>query len=162
LVDQRVQNANPAQLVYQSPPLSEDTEVAGFFRLTAFISIDQPDTDFVVSVYEVNTDGRVVLLTTDQQRARYRESARAPQFVHTRTPLRYDFDRFTFTARVLPKGSRLRVIVSAANSMYQETNYNAEGTVEAETARDGRPVTVALYHDPVHLSELRVPLARRF
>jgi putative CocE/NonD family hydrolase len=159
LVDQRVQNMNRAQLVYQSGPMPEDTELSGFFHLIAFIAIDQPDTDFMASVYEVTTDGRVILLTSDMQRARYRDSPREPKPVTTQDPLRYDFSRFTFTSRLIPKGSRLRLVISAANSVYQETNYNAGGVVERETIKDARAVLVTVYHDPAHPSVLRIPLA---
>ncbi|NJO12221.1 MAG: hypothetical protein HC872_00710, partial [Gammaproteobacteria bacterium] len=38
--------ADGKQLVYHSPPFASATEISGFFRLSAWIAIDQPDTDF--------------------------------------------------------------------------------------------------------------------
>jgi uncharacterized protein len=159
LVDQQVQNSNQAQVVYQSAPFTAETEVSGFFALTAYIGIDQKDTDFVVSVYEATLDGRVILLSSDFKRARYRETARSATLVMTRDPLRYEFKSFTFTSRMIGKGSRLRLIVSAANSVFAETNYNAGGIVAEESVKDAHPVNVRLYHDHQHPSVLYVPLA---
>ena len=72
---------------------------------------------------------------------------------------RYDFDRFTFVARRIAKGSRLRLAVGPINSMYAEKNYNAGGVVAAESGKDARTVTVSLYHDARHPSGLSVPIA---
>ncbi len=47
LVDQTLVHArNGKQLVYHTAAFDEDTEVSGFFRLAAWIAIDQPDTTF--------------------------------------------------------------------------------------------------------------------
>ncbi len=146
------------QLVYHSVPLDRDTEVSGFFRLSAWIAIDQPDTDFSVSVYEIRQDGSNILLTSDVLRARYRESAREPRLVRTKAPLRYDFEHFTFVSQEVKKGSRLRLIVGPINSIYREKNYNSGGVVESESMADAHPVSVTLYHDREHPSTLYVPL----
>ncbi|HEY2341233.1 MAG TPA: CocE/NonD family hydrolase C-terminal non-catalytic domain-containing protein, partial [Steroidobacteraceae bacterium] len=87
-------------------PFEKDTEVSGFFKLTAWIAIDQPDTDFSVRLYEIREDGSAMLLTNEALRARYRESAREPKLIRTREPLRYDFERFTFVSQEVKKGSR--------------------------------------------------------
>jgi putative CocE/NonD family hydrolase len=162
LVDQRlVYAARGKQLVYHSAPFDADTEISGFFRLSAWLAIDQPDTDFQVNVYEVRADGSSVLLTTDIMRARYRENPREPKLIATRAPLRYDFERFTFVSRQVAKASRLRLVVAPINSMYVEKNYNTGGTVAEESVKDARVVTVKLYHDKSHPSALYVPLGQR-
>ncbi len=157
--DVRVLHAAKSKLVYHSAPFAEDTELSGFFRLSAFIGIDQPDTDFIVSVYEVLADGTSVLLTTDGMRARYRESDRVGKLVRSRGALRYDFNSFTFASRLVRKGSRLRLVLAAADSIGYEKNYNSGGVVADESVRDARPVTVTLYHDSTHPSALYIPRA---
>lgn len=160
LVDQRMIYAlRGKQLVYHGAPFEEDTEVSGFFRLSAWIAIDQPDTDFNVSIYEIREDGSSIPLTSDTIRARYRESARQPKFIRTKSPLLYDFEHFTFVSQQVKKGSRLRVILGPINSMYSEKNYNSAGVVASESMADARPVTVMLYHDATHSSTLYVPMA---
>jgi predicted acyl esterase len=60
--DQEVFLANKSELVYVSAPFEQDQELSGFFRFEAWISIDQPDTDFVVTVAEVGANGTVTPL----------------------------------------------------------------------------------------------------
>lgn len=158
-LDMRVLHANPAKVVYVSAPFTAATELAGFFRFDAYIAIDQPDTDFVVTVLEVGPDGVMTPLSSDMLRARYRDGTRTESLVRTREPLRYQFRNFTFAARLVPKGARLALVLQAANSLQAERNYNSGGTVADETVKDARAVTVALYHDARRPSALYVPFA---
>ncbi len=146
-------------LVYHSRPLRRDQEISGFFRLSVWLAIDQPDTDFRASIYSVDVDGSGTLLSRDWIRARYRESLRSARLVRTAEPLRYDFERFPFMAWRLKRGSRLRLVIGPVNSIYSQKNYNSGGIVAEETAGDGRPVRVRLFHDPERPSVLQVPLA---
>ena len=148
-------------LVYHSPPFEQDTEVTGFFRLSAWLAIDQPDTDFTVSVYEIRQDGSSIPLTNDLLRARYRESMREDKPITTRKPLQYEFKHFTFTSRRIKKGSRLRLVIAPINSIYSQKNYNTGGEVSAESMKDAHAVTVTLYHDHAHPSALFVPIGQK-
>jgi uncharacterized protein len=158
-LDQEVFLANKAKLVYVSAPFEHDQELSGFFRLEAWISIDQPDTDLVVTVAEIGTNGTVTPLSSDIMRARYRESLRSQKLVTTKEPLRYDFNGFTFASRLVSKGSRLQLVLSADNSSGIEKNYNSGGVIADETIADSRTVTVALFHDAKRRSALYVPVA---
>jgi len=161
LTDQRLILAmEDKRLVYQSPVFDKPTEISGFFKLTAFISIDQPDTDFEATVYEIDRNGQSILLTNDQIRARYRESQRSAKLVTTRQPLRYDFNHFTFVSRRIAEGSRLRLTIGPMNSIDTEKNYNSGKLVAEETMADARPVTVNLLHDKAHPSALYVPMGQ--
>jgi uncharacterized protein len=150
------------ELVYDSQPFDHDTEISGFFKLAAWIAINCPDTDFYASVYEIAADGSSVRLTTDALRARYREGLRSEKLITTMQPLRYEFDHFTFVARELKRGSRLRLVIAplgnAIGATFNERNFNGGGVVAAESSRDGRVVTVRLLHDRAHPSALSVPL----
>jgi uncharacterized protein len=161
LTDQRLILAmEDKRLVYQSPVFDKPTEISGFFKLTAFISIDQPDTDFEATVYEIDRNGQSILLTNDQVRARYRESQRSAKLVTTRQPLRYDFNHFTFVSRRIAEGSRLRLTIGPMNTIDTEKNYNSGKLVAEETMADARPVTVKLLHDKAHASALYVPMGQ--
>ncbi|MEO6689584.1 MAG: CocE/NonD family hydrolase [Dokdonella sp.] len=160
LTDQRglMMNAGKA-LFYHTPLFKADTDLAGFFKLSAWISLDQPDTDITVSVFEVKPDGSSVFLSSDALRARYRHDPRTPVLARPGAIERYDFDHFTFVARRIAKGSRLRLAIGPMNSMYAEKNYNSGGIVSEESAKDARKVTVSLYHDSAHPSALSLPIA---
>src|SRR5690606_7548 len=97
------------ELFYHTPPFEQDTDIAGFFSLSAWIELDQPDTDITVSVGEVKPDGSFVMLSGSALRARYRHDLRKPQPVRPGAIERYDFDEFMFVARRIGKGSRLRL-----------------------------------------------------
>jgi uncharacterized protein len=161
LSEQRMIHAQRGKvLVYHSAPFERETEVSGFFKLSVWLAIDQPDTDFAVSVYEIRPDASSILLSTDLQRARYREDRRHPKLIATHAPLKYDFDGFTFVARRVRTGSRLRLVIGPVNSIHSQKNYNAGGDVAAESMRDARTVTVKLFHDRSHPSTLFVPLGQ--
>jgi uncharacterized protein len=151
-------------LIYHSTPFEQDTEISGFFQLSAWIAIDTPDTDFYVSVHEIAPDGSSIQLATDALRARYREGLRSPKLISTREPLLYDFNRFTFVSRVLKRGSRLRLVIAPMGTLtalsFSERNFNGGGVVAAESVRDARPVTVRLYSGRSRPSTLFVPLGR--
>jgi putative CocE/NonD family hydrolase len=148
------------QLVYHTSAFERDTEISGFFKLEAWIAIDQPDTDFGVSVYEIDRTGRSVLLSTDRMRARYREQPSSAKLITTTQPLKYEFDQFTFVSRRIAAGGRLRLILGPINSILAEKNYNTGGVVAAESIKDSRVVTVKLFHDKAHPSALLVPIGQ--
>jgi putative CocE/NonD family hydrolase len=160
LIDQRPALLNRGKsLIYHSAPFERDTDIAGFFRFTAFIAIDQPDTDFDATIYEVRKDGTAIALAGDRMRARYREGDRTPQLATPGAIARYDFDRFNFTARRIAAGSRLRLVFGPINTPFDQKNYNSGGVVAQESAKDARTVTVTLYPDADHPSVLSVPIA---
>jgi len=148
------------ELVYHTKPFAQDTEISGFFRLSAWLSIDQPDTDFMATVYEITADGRSIELTSDMARARYRQSLKSETLITTKAPLRYDLDGFTFISRKIAAGSRLRLVFGPINSISTQKNYNSGKPVSSETLRDARPVTVTLVHDAAHPSTLYVPFGQ--
>jgi putative CocE/NonD family hydrolase len=161
LRDQKPLYGNEGKLlIYHSAAFSEETELSGFFRLSAWIAIDQPDTDFVAAVYEVDPEGRSTLLTSDVVRARYREGLREEKLIRTTGPLRYDFHTFTFTSRLVAKGSRLRLVIGPFASIYGQRNFNSGRPISQESKEDARPVTVRLCHDAQHPSALAIPIAQ--
>jgi putative CocE/NonD family hydrolase len=160
MTDQRwVLQQSGKYLVYHTAAFEKDVDIAGFFKLSAWIALDQPDTDFHVAIFEIQPDGANVYLTDDMMRARYRTGDRKPQPVQKGKVERYEFDRFMFVARRIQAGSRLRLVIAPMNSLYAEKNYNSGGVVAAETGKDARTVTVSLYHDAQHPSFLSVPIA---
>ena len=161
LTDQRyVLNTLGNGVVYHSEPFSEEAEIAGFARFSAWISLDVPDTDLKVSLYEVLADGTSVLLAEDQKRARYRESPEQETLVQRNAVLRYEFDGLPFFARRVVKGSRLRLFLRCPNTIFLQKNYNSGGVVANETAKDARTAHVAVHHDPEHASVLTLPVVR--
>lgn len=146
------------QLIYHSPPFAVDTEISGFFRARLWMSIDQPDTDFRVSIYEIGVDGGSILLTVDVMRARYRESLHEEKLINDTGPLLYDFRNFTFISRLVRRGERLRLLIGPIDSIYTQKNYNSGAPVSSESRETGRPVRVRVFHGHTHPSVLIVPI----
>ena len=146
-------------LFYHTPAFTEDVELIGFPSLRAWLGIDQRDTDFAASLYEIRADGSSILIGSDALRARYRHGLDKPELVSRGTVERYEFKGFPFVARRIPKGSRLRLAFGPMNSKYAEKNYNSGGSVADESGRDAHVVSVSLHHDAEHPSALYLPIA---
>ena len=147
-------------VVYHSEPFAENTEISGFVKLTAWMAIDVPDTDFEVTLYEILPDGTSVQLTGDGLRARYRESLSVEKLVSPGEINRYVFDGFTFFSRRIARGSRLRLVLKCPNSIFTEKNYNSGGVVAEETGKDARTAHISVYHDASHPSILELPIVK--
>lgn len=147
-------------LVYHSEPFTDPLDLAGFVRFSAHISIDTPDTDFEVDLYEITREGGSIWLTRDMQRARHRASQSEEVLVEPGATNRYDFASFFFFARHIATGSRLRLVIRCPNSPTFEKNYNGGGVVAEETFADARTCRVTLHHDPEHPAVLLLPLAQ--
>lgn len=153
-------NLNDNGVVYHSEPFTEDTEATGYLKFVAWMSMNVPDTDFQVAVYEIQRDGTSVLLTSDQMRARYRESLTKEKLVKPGEINRYEFSTFQFFSRRIAKGSRLRLILSCPNTIQLEKNYNSGGVVAEESAKDARTAHITVYHDASHPSLLEIPVVK--
>lgn len=160
LVDQReLLSAESVGLIYHTAAFTEATDLAGHFRLTAHLELDQPDADLQAAVYEIKVDGSSVLLTRDQIRARYRHSLREATAVVPGRVEPYVFGNFDFMARRIERGSRLRLVISPLGRGYGERNYHTGGVVAEESSEGARPVRIRLHHSARYPSALDVPLA---
>ena len=98
-------------LVYHTDPLPNETPLVGCPKVTLWVSLDTPDTDLSVDLYEIQPDGTSIALWSDLRRLRYRESLRQEKLVKPGEIVRCDFNPGLFVARRLMKGSRLRLVV---------------------------------------------------
>jgi len=69
-----------------------------------------------------------------------------------------DFNPGLFVSRKMMKGSRLRLVVTAVNSIFWQKNYCSGGVVAEETAQDAHTCHVQVYHDAQHASSIQLPL----
>nr|WP_047168052.1 CocE/NonD family hydrolase [Sphingomonas sp. Y57] len=156
--DRMVHASDGRLLIYHSDPLEADIEISGFFRFEAWFAIDQPDTDFHASVYEVDLRGRAIRLGADWVRARYSRDLRHAELVEDKEPRHYIFDRFMFLSTIVRKGHRLRLVVGPHSSIYHQRNLNSPLPVSDQSIDDARVVTVNLFHDADRPSFLSVPI----
>ena len=145
-------------LVYHTQALPNETSFIGCPAATLWVSIDTPDVDLSAHLYEIQPDGTSIILWSDTRRLRYRESLREAKLVKPGEIVRCDFNPGLFVARRLMKGSRLRMVVSAPNSIQSQKNYCSGGVVAEETAKDARTCNVQVVHDSTHPSTVQLPL----
>lgn len=145
-------------LVYHTDALPKETPLVGCPSVTLWVSIDTPDVDLEADLYEIQPDGTSVGLWTDLRRLRYRDSLREPKLVKPGEIVKCDFKPGLFVARKMMKGSRLRLVVTAVNSIFWQKNYCSGGVVADETAKDAHTCHVQVYHDAEHPSSIELPL----
>ncbi len=144
-------------LVYHTDPLPNETPLVGCPALTLWVSIDTPGVDLSADLYEIQPDGTSIALWSYVLRLRYRESLREAKLVNAGDIVRCDLNPGLFVARRLMKGSRLRLVVSAVNSILWQKNYCSGGVVTNETAKDARTCHVQIYHDAEYPSAMKLP-----
>jgi len=146
--------------IYHSKPFAEATELTGFVKLTAWLTMDVPDTDLDADLYEILPGGGSVFLAGATLRARFRESARQEKPLTTGKAEKYVFDNFSFFSRRVAKGSMLRLFIHCPNTPRIEKNYNSGGVVAAETGQDAKTAHITLLHDAEHPSVLELPVVQ--
>lgn len=146
------------QLYFHTAPFKHDVEMRGHAALTAYISIDQPDTDFHFSLHEIDIDGAATLICSDVFRARFRDSLSTPVMTEPLQTYRYEMRSLFFTARKVAKGHRLRLVFGPVNSIFWEKNHNSGKRVSSETINDARTVEVRLHHGRDCCSVLHLPI----
>lgn len=145
-------------LVYHTAPFEKDMTLGGYAKLTLYIQVDVPDTDFQVTLSEIAADGSYLKLTDDFLRARYRDGLEKEIFAQPDEINCYIFTGFTFFAHQIKKGSRLRMVIKCPNSIFLQKNFQKGGNVDSESADEARTAHITLFHDPTHPSILQLPL----
>lgn len=148
---------SPAQVVLHSAPLAEDTIVTGRARLHLQVAVDQPDADLFAALYEVTPSGQSFYLGDTQMRLRYRKGGVAGVPMTPNKPERVDLPPFTFFARALGKGSRLRLVIATGAQRGYQPNTNTGGNLASEPLSAARVARVTLASGPGLGSLLELP-----
>ncbi len=158
-------------LSWSTPPFEEDTELIGAGAAHLFAEIDQPDTNFILRLWDAAPDGSRQLLTTGFLKASHRElddertTEGNPYHPHTRAvpvePGRIE----EYVLRLYPFASTFkpghRLVVELSNDEPLTDAHNALLPPDAFHLPVGRPVTHKIYRDARHHSRLVLPFTRR-
>ncbi|MFL6542441.1 MAG: CocE/NonD family hydrolase [Chthoniobacterales bacterium] len=147
-------------LVYHTAAFENETALIGCPEATLWLSVDVPDTDVTLDLYEIQSDGTSITLWSDVRRLRYRDSVREEKLIKPGEVVKCNFAPGLFVGRRIGKGSRLRLVVSSPNSPGFQKNYNSGGVVANETAKDAHTAHIRVLHDAEHGSALKLPLAK--
>lgn len=130
-------------LVYDSAPFETARDIVGFPSAELYLSMDVPDTDIRVALYEVRENGDVIFLSQDWVRARYRHSIHEATLVTPGETDVYRFENFQLIARTIEADSVLRMVIAPLGAgIHVERNRNSGGVVAEETNADNRVATV--------------------
>lgn len=143
---------------FHSEPFARDTDVAGEMRLKLTVQADAPDFDLWAQVLMVLPDGSTVKLGEDIRRARFRNSVFREELLKPDETVEVPFE-FSWMARRIPAGARLRLTVAPLNSPNYQKNYNTGGRIGYEKIGDARIANIRIFHDAKHPSLLTLPLA---
>jgi uncharacterized protein len=154
-------------LTWSTEPFEEPMEMVGTGAAHIFAEIDQPDTNFILRIWDQAPDGGRQLITTGYLKASHRElddrtTEGNPYHPHTRAvPVEpgeiqeYVLRLYPFGATFRP-GHRLVTELSNDESLFDE--HNSLLPPDAFHLPVGRPVTHKIYRDAAHPSRLVLPV----
>ncbi len=153
----RITDARNDILVYQTEPLAEPLTVVGPLSAVLYASSSAKDTDWFVSLMDVDEQGKVFVLARGTIRARFRNSFTEPQLLEKDKVYRYDIDLW-HTGIMFQKGHRIRVEVSSALFPLFSRNLNTGGHNEMET--EYVQAAQKIYHSPKYPSHILLPIIK--
>ena len=145
--------ARPDVLVFETPVLTEDLELAGPIVAKLWVSSDRVDTDItikLIDVYPPSADyplGFAMNVTDGILRLRYRNSWEKPEPLVPGVPVQITVEAFP-TANLFKRGHRLRLDVSSSNFPHFDVNPNTG-------APEGRGLTRQVARNTVYLDRER-------
>lgn len=142
-------------LVHQTDPLTEPLTFAGPLSATLYASTSARDTDWFMTVSEIDPDGTIRPVVQGRLRARYRSSMKTTELLEPNQVYRYTIDLWQTGIR-LPAGARLRVEVASAAFPLFSRNLNTGGHNETETEYVAALQTI--YHDEQRPSHVLLPV----
>jgi len=152
--DQRALAHRRDILIYETPPLMESVDMAGYPSMTLWASSDAPDTDFIASLIDVHPDGFAQQLCYGIVRARFRNGLDAPELMTPGQVYEFQFDMLPTCNRFL-LGHRIRVDISSSDFPNFDRNHNTGGEDWAES--ELRVARQTIYHDASRPSRLILP-----
>lgn len=153
--------ARPDILVFETPPLTEDTEVTGPITVKLWISSTCPDTDFtmkLIDVYPPSADypqGYALNITDGIMRCRYRDSWESPAMMEPGEVYAIEVEPFP-TSNLFKAGHRIRLDIASSNFPHFDVNPNT-GEPEGQ-ARRSRIATNTVHMDRTRPSHVVLPI----
>lgn len=156
-LDDSLYMASKTNLIFESQPLTRDIMVTGKIIPRLYMSLNVPDADYRVGIYEITPDGRSEELCYSHLRARYRHSGEAPELVKPGKTERYDFNDGFLYIKKIARGSKLRMTFENLNSPSYQKNYGFGGSVSKETAKGPRVFETTLQLSKTYPSRIDIP-----
>ena len=156
-VERSPKEARPDVLVYTGPVLTAPLAVVGRPQAELFVASDARDTDFVVSLLDVQPDGRVRVLAAFPGviRARYRHGMDHEILLTPGKPERLRIPLADVAHRFLP-GHRIRVEITSVPAPMTNVNSNTGHPIATDT--EWRAARQTIFHHRPRASHLILPV----
>jgi putative CocE/NonD family hydrolase len=142
-------------LVYQSSALEKPVSVAGPLSAVLYASTSAPDTDWYITLMDVDEKGKIFHLVRGTIRARFRNSLAKPELLQKEKVYRYDIDMWQ-TGITFQKGHRIRIEIASALFPLFSRNLNTGGHNEMETKF--QKATQKIFHSEKYPSHILLPV----
>jgi len=139
-------------LLFTSPPLTHDVEVAGRMSAILYVTSTAPDTDFTAKLVDVLPDGTAYNVADGIARAATTLRGRK---LSPRRPVSLQVDLWS-TSMVFPTGHRIRLEVSSSN--FPRFSRNPNTGQSPLTARRTAKARNSVYHGGANASYLLLPV----
>ena len=153
--DYRSVEARDDVLVYSTEPMKSDTEVCGPIRAEVYAASSATDTDFMVKLIDVWTDGYAERLSDGMVRARYRDGMESASPIEPGKIYRYSVDVWN-TCEMFKVGHRIRVEIASSGVPKFDRNPNT-GEPLGKTTRM-QSADQKIFHDREHPTHLILPI----
>lgn len=145
----KIDSARVNNLIYfESEPLDKDIIVSGNIAGLLNVSINKKDIDPYIYLYQLQPDGKRVLLSTHRTRASYSKNNEVRQLLTPGKMEQIPIRQSMYISRKIEKGSKLLLFVGVGKSGYWQINYGTGKDVSDETIKDaGEPLEIKWYND---------------
>jgi len=153
--------ARPDVLVFQTEPLTEDTEVTGPITVNLWIASSAVDTDFtakLLDIYPPSNDypeGYALNITDGILRSKFRDSWEKPQLLDPGVIYALTIQLFP-TSNLFVQGHSIRLDIASSNFPRFDVNGNTGENPGVSPVKI--PARNSVYHDPGHPSHVTLPL----
>jgi putative CocE/NonD family hydrolase len=145
-------------LVYETSPFEEPLTIMGPISATLYASSSAKDTDWFVTLYQVDADGNLSrFISRGMIRARFRDSLEEPRLLQPGEVYPFDL-QLVHTGRTLTPGTKLRLVISSALHPIYSRNLNTGGHNEMES--EYVIANQRIYRDAEHPSHIVIPVVR--
>jgi putative CocE/NonD family hydrolase len=144
-------------LVYTSPRLTSEVEIAGPVRVTLHAASSTSDTDFTAKLVDVEPDGYCANIAEGIVRGRYRSSREEAEFMEPGKEYEFNIDLWS-TAHTFRENHQIRLEISSSNFPRFDRNPNTKVSPSEATADDFAIASQEVFHDAERPSHLTLPV----
>jgi hypothetical protein len=156
--DQRDNENRKDVIVYTSAPIEADLEVVGEVVAELFVSSTAKDTDFSITLTDVDPDGKSINLSgldAGYLRMRYRNGFDKQELMQPGEVYKVRIGQL-YTGNLFKKGHRIRLQITSSKAPHYDPNPNS-GT-EIATEKNLVPATNTIHHSKKYPSKLILPV----